>query len=143
MLQNQLLEMREKALTEGPPMTIDEIFDIVLPPKSGYVRGRGPGPKPHSKAHQIAEEWRKEAKERANKAKKLNEELLKQMAELKACWDEMEASICDKLRAEMREHYKEQGWTCNSSLPPWFNDNVDNGEWKNISVFFFQIKIGK
>ena len=46
MLQNQLLEMREKALTEGPPMTIDEIFDIVLPQKSGYVRRRGPGPKP-------------------------------------------------------------------------------------------------
>ena len=128
MLQNQLLEMRENAMTEGPPMTIDEIFDIVLPPKSGYVRGRGPGPKPPSKANKLAEERRKKAEERANKAEKLNEELLKQMAEIKARQDEMEASICEKLRAEMREHYKEQGWTCNSSLPPWFNDNVDNGE---------------
>ena len=50
------------------------------------------------------------------------------MVKLKARQDEIEASICDKLQAEMREHYKEQGWTCNSSLPPWFNDNVDNGE---------------
>ena len=63
--------MREKAETEGPPMTIDEIFDFVLPPKS--VRGRGPRPKPPSKAHQVAKEQWKEAEERANKAKKLNE----------------------------------------------------------------------
>ena len=73
MLQNQMLKMRENAMTEGPPMTIDEIFDIVLPPKSGYVRGRGPGPKPPSKSNKLAEEQWKEAEERANKAKKLNE----------------------------------------------------------------------
>ncbi|KAF3450515.1 hypothetical protein FNV43_RR06600 [Rhamnella rubrinervis] len=47
---NQLSEMKEKADTEGPPMIVDEIFDIVLPLRSGYIQGRGPGPKLHSKA---------------------------------------------------------------------------------------------
>ena len=50
------------------------------------------------------------------------------MVKLKARQDEIEASICDKLQAEIREHYKEQGWTCHNSLPSWLNDNVDNGE---------------
>ena len=79
-----MLEMKEKAETEGPAMTVDEICDIVLPNKSGYVQGRGAGPKPHSKAYRLTEERQKVAEERARKAKKLNEDLLKQMAELKA-----------------------------------------------------------
>ena len=79
-----MLEMKEKANTEGPPMTVDEIYDIVLLNKLGYVWGRGAGPKPHSKAYRLAEERQKVVKERARKAKKLNEDLLKQMAKLKA-----------------------------------------------------------
>ncbi|KAF3457795.1 hypothetical protein FNV43_RR02454 [Rhamnella rubrinervis] len=53
---NQLCVMKEKAETEGPPMTVDEIFDTVLPPRSGYARGRGPGPKPPSQAQRDAEQ---------------------------------------------------------------------------------------
>ena len=40
-------------------MTIDEIFDIVLPQKSGYARGHGPGPKPLSKAELLRHDKRK------------------------------------------------------------------------------------
>ena len=123
-----MLEMKEKAETEGPAMTVDEICDIVLPNKSGYVRGRGAGPKRHLKAYTLAEERQKAAEERATKAEKLNEELLKQISELKACQDDMEASICDKMRAEIRQHYEAQGWTCGNSGPSFMNENVFNGE---------------
>ncbi|KAF3454057.1 hypothetical protein FNV43_RR04504 [Rhamnella rubrinervis] len=44
-MQNQLLEVKEKPKAEGLKMTIDEIFDNVLLPKSGL----GPGPKSISK----------------------------------------------------------------------------------------------
>ena len=44
-MQNQLLEAKEKSEAEGgTPMTIDEIFDTVIPQKSGYVQGCGSGP---------------------------------------------------------------------------------------------------
>ncbi|KAF3455859.1 hypothetical protein FNV43_RR00501 [Rhamnella rubrinervis] len=57
--------MKEKTNIEGQPMTTDEIFDIVLPPRSGYVRGCGSSPKPPSKAHRVAEKQFKEVEERA------------------------------------------------------------------------------
>ncbi|KAF3455217.1 hypothetical protein FNV43_RR05665 [Rhamnella rubrinervis] len=118
--------MKEKADIEGPPMTVVEIFDIVLHPKSGYVRGHDPSPKSHSKAHQLAEEQLKEPKERAKATEHMNEDLHKQMEELKAHQDGMEASIFEKLRAEMRQHYEEAGWTTSNSLPSFMNDNVYN-----------------
>ncbi|KAF3451369.1 hypothetical protein FNV43_RR07464 [Rhamnella rubrinervis] len=65
-----MLEMKEKADTKGPPLTIDEIFDLVLPPRSSYVRGRGPGPKPPSKALRIAKEQLKVAEEGLTQQKK-------------------------------------------------------------------------
>ncbi|KAF3433873.1 hypothetical protein FNV43_RR24976 [Rhamnella rubrinervis] len=52
----QMLEIKEKADTQGPPMTIDEIVDVVLPPRSGYAHGHGPSPKPPAKAQRIVEE---------------------------------------------------------------------------------------
>ena len=97
MLQNHMLEMKEKVDIEGPAMIVEEIFDAVLPPKSGYARGRGPGPKPPSNAQRLAEEQRKIAGERANTAEKLNAELVTQITELKARQDEMEASIMEKM----------------------------------------------
>ncbi|KAF3443652.1 hypothetical protein FNV43_RR13342 [Rhamnella rubrinervis] len=47
---NQMCAMKEKVETEGPPMTVDETFDTVLTPRSGYARGRGHVLKPHSQA---------------------------------------------------------------------------------------------
>ena len=118
-------------------MTVDEICDIVFPNKSGYVRGHGARPKPHSKAHRLAEECQKAAEERARKVEKLNEDLLKQMAELKAHQDEMEAMICEKMQAEIRQQYEEQGWTCQNSVPSFLNENVFNCESIIILIFLF------
>ncbi|KAF3443231.1 hypothetical protein FNV43_RR12913 [Rhamnella rubrinervis] len=87
--------MKEKVDIEGPPMTFYEIIDFLLPPRSSYVRGRGPGPKPPSKAQQVVKEQFKEAEERAKAAEKMNEELHKQMEELKARQTMME--IFEKL----------------------------------------------
>ncbi|KAF3448100.1 hypothetical protein FNV43_RR08810 [Rhamnella rubrinervis] len=117
-----------KSLTTGPPMTIDEIFDVVLPPRSCYARGRDPGPKPPSKAQRIVEEQLKVAKERVKAVEKMNEELVKQIAELKACQDGMEASIYEKLQADMRQHFEGQGWSISSSLPSFMNDIESNRE---------------
>ncbi|KAF3455829.1 hypothetical protein FNV43_RR00471 [Rhamnella rubrinervis] len=46
---NKLVEAKENNEAEGLGMTMDEIFDSVLPPRKGYVIGLGPGPKPISK----------------------------------------------------------------------------------------------
>ena len=43
------------------------------------------------------------------------------MVELKPHQDEMEASIYEKLWAEMQQQYQEQRWT-NNSLPSFMND---------------------
>ncbi|KAF3456736.1 hypothetical protein FNV43_RR01390 [Rhamnella rubrinervis] len=83
-----------EADSEGPPMTIDKIFDLVLSLRSG--KGKG--------------------------SREMNEELHKQMEELKARQDGMEESIFDKLRAEMRQHYEEAG-----KLNPSWEDEDDEG----------------
>ncbi|KAF3435188.1 hypothetical protein FNV43_RR22275 [Rhamnella rubrinervis] len=64
---NQLCAMKDKAETEGPPM-IDEIFDLFLPPRSGYAFRRGPGPN-HLHKQEDAEQQVKAAEERANTVK--------------------------------------------------------------------------
>ena len=76
-----MLEAKEKSEAEGnTPMTIDEIFDIVIPPKSGYVQGCGSGPKPMTKAHKLAKQRRQEAETRAEAAEQRNAELTAQIA---------------------------------------------------------------
>ncbi|KAF3455592.1 hypothetical protein FNV43_RR00226 [Rhamnella rubrinervis] len=95
---NQLLEMKEKADSEGWSKC-----------KTSFKA-------------QVAEERLKEVEARAKATEKMNEELHKQMEELKARQDGMEASIFDKLRAEMRQHNEEA-----RKLNPSWEDEDDEG----------------
>ncbi|KAF3455733.1 hypothetical protein FNV43_RR00375 [Rhamnella rubrinervis] len=62
-------------------MMVDEIFDTILPPRLGY----------------IVEQRLKVPEERAKTTEGMNEELLKQVVELKVCQDQMEASLYERL----------------------------------------------
>ena len=84
MIQNKLVDAKEKNEAEGSPMTMDQIFDSVLPSKAGYVKGLGPGPKAIAKGQKLLVQQKKEAEERARAVEERNVELMKQMAELKA-----------------------------------------------------------
>ena len=55
-MQNQLVEANERFETEGVHMTSDEIFNSVVPPKSRYVQGLGPGPKPIVKHNKLIQQ---------------------------------------------------------------------------------------
>ncbi|KAF3436949.1 hypothetical protein FNV43_RR19702 [Rhamnella rubrinervis] len=101
-----------KTLNQGPLMMVDEIFDTILPPRLGY----------------IAEQQLKVPKERAKTTEGMNEELLKQVAELNVCQDQMEASLYERLRADIRHHYEDQGWSTSNSLPSFIHDNNINCE---------------
>ncbi|KAF3449119.1 hypothetical protein FNV43_RR09844 [Rhamnella rubrinervis] len=98
-------------------VTGNEDFVIDLPGQpqvnfqhyAGYVKRARSRPKTTFKAQRIVEEQLKVAKERAKAVEKMNEELVKQIAELKACQDGMEASIYEKLQADMRQHFEGQG----------------------------------
>ena len=87
-------------------MTINEIFDSVIPPKLGYVQGCGSGPKPMTKAHKLAEQRRQEVETRAKAAEQRNAELTAQIAELKARQDAIERSMLDKIRADVQSHFQ-------------------------------------
>lgn len=63
------------------------IFDSVLPRRSSYIQGLGPGSKLISKAHQLIDQQRKDAEEWEKIAEKMNEDLIKQVAEFKAQHD--------------------------------------------------------
>ncbi|KAF3434759.1 hypothetical protein FNV43_RR21844 [Rhamnella rubrinervis] len=52
----------------------------------------------------------------------LNTPRLKEVAELKARQDGMEASLHERLRADIKRHYEEQGWSTSSSLPSFMHD---------------------
>ena len=109
-MQNQLLEAKEKSKAEGGiPMTIDEIFDSVIRPKSGYVQGSGSGPKPRSKAHILSEQQRQETESRLQAAEQRNAELTAQLAELKARQDAFEQTMVDKIRADVQSHFQRAG----------------------------------
>ncbi|KAF3433690.1 hypothetical protein FNV43_RR24793 [Rhamnella rubrinervis] len=95
---NQLIETKERCEAEGLDMTIDEIFNSVVPPKSGYVQGFGHGPKPMSRALRLNEQRRKEVEDRAKSAKERNEELTKQIEELRARQDRIEDSLFQRIR---------------------------------------------
>ncbi|KAF3454055.1 hypothetical protein FNV43_RR04502 [Rhamnella rubrinervis] len=56
---NQLIEANERCEAEGLDVTIDKIFNSVVPPKSGYVQGFGPGPKPMSRTLRLSSEGRR------------------------------------------------------------------------------------
>ncbi|KAF3456049.1 hypothetical protein FNV43_RR00692 [Rhamnella rubrinervis] len=93
----------------GPLMMVDEIFDTILPPRLGY----------------IAEQRLKVPEERAKTIEGMNEELLKQVAELKVCQDQMEASLYERLWADIRHHYEDQGWSTSNSLPSFIHNNIN------------------
>ena len=130
-MQNQLLEAKEKSEVEGgTPMTIDEIFDTVIPPKSGYVQGCGSGPKPMTKAHKLVEQRRQEAETRAQAAEQRNAELTAQIAKLKARQDAIEQSMLDKIRADVQSHFQRAG--ININTPDWLQSDTNNGESVNL-----------
>ena len=130
-MQNQLLEAKEKSEAEGGiPMTIDEIFYSVIPPKSGYVQGCGSSPKPMTKAHKLAEQRRQEAETRAQAAEQRNVELTAQIAELKARQDAFEQSILDKIRADVQSHFHRA--RININTPDWLQSDTNNGESVNL-----------
>ena len=132
-MQNQLLEAKEKSQAEGGiPMTIDEIFDSVIRPKSGYVQGSGSGPKPRSKAHILSEQRRQEAESRLEAAEKRNAELTAQIAELKARQDAFEQTMFDKIRADVHSHFQRAG--LNMDTPDWLHSetNTNNGQSINL-----------
>ena len=109
-MQNQLLEAKEKSQAEGGiPMTIDEIFDSVIRPKSGYVQDSGSGPKPRSKAHILSEQRRQEAESRLQAAEQRNAELTAQIAELTVRQDAFEQSMVDKIQADVQSHFQRAG----------------------------------
>ncbi len=99
-------------------MTIDEIFDAVVPPRSRYVQGSGPGLKPNSKANAAEKAKRKEAEDRAMAAEKLNDALLEEVAQF-------ERNVIQKLHDEVIRHFEQSGHV---SLPSW----MDTGKWKII-----------
>ena len=132
-MQNQLLEAKEKSQAEGGiPMTIDEIFDSVIRPKSGYVQGSGSGPKPRSKAHILSEQRRQEAESRLQAAEQRNAELTAQIAKLKARQDAFEQTMVDKIRADVQSHFQRAG--LNMDTPDWLHSetNTNNGQSINL-----------
>ena len=132
-MQNQLLEAKEKSQAEGGiPMTIDEIFDSVIRPKSGYVQGSGSGLKPRSKAHILSEQRRQEAESRLEAAEKRNAELTAQIAELKARQDAFEQTMVEKIRADVQSHFQRAG--LNMDTPDWLHSetNTNNGQSINL-----------
>ena len=112
-------------------MTINEIFDSVIPPKLGYVQGCGSGPKPMTKAHKLAEQRRQEAETRAEAAKQRNAELTAQIAELKARQDAIEQSMLDKIQADVQSHFQRAG--ININTPDCLQSDTNNGKSINLS----------
>ena len=108
-------------------MSIDEIFDSVGPLKSGYVQGLGPGPKPISRELKLSQQRRKDAEEQ-------NEELKKQIEELRARQDGIEESIFQRIRADVDLHFRQS--RLNMDTPSWMHgETSNNGEYKNINTF--------
>ena len=115
-------------------MSIDEIFDSVVPLKSGYVQGLGPGPKPISRELKMSEQRRKDAEERARAAEEQNEELKKQIEELRTRQDGIEESIFQRIRADVDLHFRQS--RLNMDTPSWMHgETSNNGEYKNINMF--------
>ena len=88
-------------------MSIDEIFDSVVPLKSGYVQGLGPSPKPISRELRLSEQRRKDAEERARAAEEQNEELKKQIEELRTRQDGIEESIFQRIRTDIQAQFRQ------------------------------------
>ncbi|PON38278.1 hypothetical protein PanWU01x14_313790, partial [Parasponia andersonii] len=82
----QVYEHQSETLDKDTTMTVEDIFDSVLPPKSGYVRGLG------------AEKARK----RANVAEKKNKELSERIRLLENKQASLETSCMERIRAELQ-----------------------------------------
>ena len=139
MIQNKLVDAKEKNEAEGSPMTMDQIFDSVLPSKAGYVKGLGPGPKAIAKGQKLLMQQKKEAEERARAAEERNVELMKQMAELKARQESFEQSMVEKMRADTQALYRQVGLEY-IETPEWMGKYTQNGEWNQPK--FFQLTFG-
>ena len=121
-----MLEAKKKLEAEGGiPMTIDEIFDIVILPRSSYVEGSGSGLKPMSKAHKLSEQRRQEAENRAQAAEQRNAELTVQIAELKVRQDAFEQYMLNKIRADVQTHFNLAGININSPVKVCSSFNIE------------------
>ncbi|KAF3455848.1 hypothetical protein FNV43_RR00490 [Rhamnella rubrinervis] len=105
---------------------MDRITLCVVPPKSGYVQGFGPGPKPISRTLRLSEQRRKEAEDRAKSAEERNEELTKQIEELKARQDRIEDSLFQRIRVDVQAHFQQE--RLNVDTPSWMHGETFNGQ---------------
>ena len=76
----------------------------------------------------ILEQRQKEAEEQAKAAENMNDELLKQVAELKARQDEFEKSLFDKIRADVQQHFNQAGLNINTFPSFIGSTSMENGE---------------
>ena len=77
-----MLELQSQPIPEGGTMlNPDQICDLVLGTRSGYIRGLGHGPKPHTsaKSSQRATLDAQEAIRRADEAERVQHELLERV----------------------------------------------------------------
>ncbi|KAF3438673.1 hypothetical protein FNV43_RR21437 [Rhamnella rubrinervis] len=107
---NQLIEAKERCEAEGLDMTIDEIFNSVVPPKSGYVQ------------------------DRARAAEEKNEELTKQIEELRARQYGIEESLFQRIRVDVQEHFQQA--RLNVDTPSWMHVETFNGKTIKTTVTY-------
>ncbi|XP_031107366.1 uncharacterized protein LOC116012037 isoform X3 [Ipomoea triloba] len=44
----KMITMLETSTSDGNPMTVDQVYDVVMGTRSGYIKGMGNGPKPQT-----------------------------------------------------------------------------------------------
>nr|GMD07293.1 uncharacterized protein LOC109177058 [Ipomoea batatas] len=47
-LDQKMITMLETSASDGNPMTVDQVYDVVMGTRSGYIKGMGNGPKPQT-----------------------------------------------------------------------------------------------
>lgn len=104
-----MITMLETSTSDGNPMTVDQVYDVVMGTRSGYIKGMGNGPKPQTSRSTRASTSHLE--EQMKTTMNENSQLKTELADLKMKFQQYE-----ELLAALAAERSNQNWYANIYL---------------------------
>nr|GMD83503.1 uncharacterized protein LOC109177058 [Ipomoea batatas] len=105
----KMITMLETSASDGNPMTVDQVYDLVMGTRSGYIKGMGNGPKPQTSRSTQANTSHLE--EQMKTTMNENSQLKTELADLKMKFQQYE-----ELLAALAAERSNQNWYVNIYL---------------------------
>nr|GMD86635.1 uncharacterized protein LOC109177058 [Ipomoea batatas] len=107
-LAQKMITMLETSTSDGNPMTVDQVYDVVMGTRSGYIKGMGNGPKPQTSRSTRASTSHLE--EQMKTTMNENSQLKTELADLKMKFQQYEELLVALVAERSNQNWELEIW---------------------------------